>query len=221
MRPVLILFAKAPEPGRVKTRLAKTIGTDNAAKLHRAFVEDTLQKATDLARQGLVDIELHTDVETDAWVSNQVTHRLQAPGDLGHRMYYALHQAFVEGRTKAMIVGTDSPTLPPSYLLNLLELPEDAAFGPCSDGGYYAICCRRITAEVFRSVNWSAASTLEETMAAWHRAGLSTAVGESWFDVDEIEDLDRLREDRNLPPWTRAALEEIYGIDGRNESARD
>ncbi len=213
MRPVLILFAKAPDPGRAKTRLAKTIGTNNAAKLHYAFVGDTLQKAIELTRRSVIDVEIHTDVETDAWPSNQVTHRLQAAGDLGERMYYAIQEALFKGRPQAMIIGTDSPTLPPSHLLNLLELPEDAAFGPCADGGYYAISCRRIAPEVFRSVRWSSASTLDDTRAAWQRVGLSTAIGPMWFDVDEAEDLDRLRNEADLPPLTRAALKEIYGID--------
>lgn len=213
MRPVLILFAKAPIPGRVKTRLVKTIGVEQATKLHRAFVGDTLQKAAKLADRGFIDVELHTDVETDAWSLNRVTLRLQVQGNLGDRMYHALQQALAQGHPQAVIIGSDSPTLPESYLLNLLELPQDVAFGPCDDGGYYAISCRRIALEMFRSVNWSVASTLEETREACQLAGLSTALGQDWFDVDEPEDLDRLRTEGNLPPMTLAALKEIYGTD--------
>lgn len=213
MRPVLILFAKAPIPGRVKTRLSKTIGVEQATKLHRAFVGDTLQKAAKLAGRGFIDVELHTDVETDAWSLNRVTLRLQVQGNLGDRMYHALQQALAQGHPQAVIIGSDSPTLPESYLLNLLELPQDVAFGPCDDGGYYAISCRRIALEMFRSVNWSVASTLEETREACFLAGLSSTLGQSWFDVDEPEDVDRLRTEGNLPPMTLAALKEIYGTD--------
>ncbi len=213
MRPVLILFAKAPVPGKVKTRLAKTIGIEQATKIHRAFVGDTLQKAAKLADRGFIDVELHTDVETDAWSLNRVTHRLQVQGDLGDRMYHALQQALSQGRPQAMIIGSDSPTLPESYLLNLLELRQDVAFGPCDDGGYYAISCGRVAPEMFRSVNWSVASTLEETRRACKLVGLSNALGQTWFDVDEVEDLDRLRAESNLPPLTAAALKEIYGTD--------
>ena len=213
MRPVLILFAKAPVPGRVKTRLAKTVGIEQATKLHRAFVGDTLQKAAKLADRGIIDVELHTDVETDAWSLNRVTHRLQVQGDLGDRMYHAIQQALAQGHPQAMIIGSDSPTLPESHLLNLLELPQDVALGPCDDGGYYAISCCRIAPEMFRSVNWSVASTLVETCKGCAQVGLTTALGQSWFDVDVPDDLNRLRTEANLPPLTFAALKEIYGTE--------
>ena len=203
MRPVLILFAKAPIPGQVKTRLARTLGPELAAKLHSAFVEDTLEKATALARKTAIDVEFHTDVETDAWPSIRVTQRLQVSGGLGVRMYYALHHALEQGRPQAMIIGSDSPSLPASHILHLLDLPQDVALGPTDDGGYYAIGCRRTHPEMFRSVNWSTSGACKETMTACHSVQLSTAVGETWFDVDEMEDLERLRREGNLPQFTQ------------------
>ena len=210
MRPVLILFAKAPIPGRVKTRLARTIGPELAAKLHSAFVEDTLQKTLSLAGKTGIDIELHTDAETDAWSSIRVTRRLQVSGDLGCRMYYVLDNALKEGRPQAMIIGSDSPTLPTSHLLNLLQLPEDVALGPTEDGGYYAIACRRTNSEMFRSVNWSTDQALEDTENACRRSGLTTGCGPPWFDVDEYEDLRRMFGQPRLPPATEA-LRDLLG----------
>ena len=209
MRPVLILFAKAPIPGRVKTRLARTIGPKLATKLHSAFVKDTLEQAISLAGKTAIDIELHTDAETDAWSSIRVTRRLQVSGDLGARMYYALHGALQQGRPQAMIIGSDSPTLPTQHLLNLLELPEEVALGPTEDGGYYAISCRGAHPEMFRSVNWSAERTLTDTETACRRSGLTASCGRLWFDVDEYEDLLRLFRQHRLPPATEALRNDL------------
>lgn len=209
MRPVLILFAKAPVPGKVKTRLAKTIGIELAAKLHKAFVDDTLEKASSHALETAIDVELHTDAETDAWSSIRVTQRLQVSGDIGRRMHHALQSALEEGRPQATIIGSDSPTLPISHLLNLLEFPEDIALGPTEDGGFYAISCRRTNAAMFRSVNWSTGRALADTEFACREAGLSTSRGATWFDVDEYEDLLRLFRQPGLPRATEALRHQL------------
>ena len=209
MRPVLILFAKAPVPGKVKTRLARTVGLELAAKLHKAFVEDTLEKATALTRKNAIDVELHTDAKTDAWSAFRVTRRLQVSGDLGNRMHHALHGALALGRPQAIIIGCDAPTLPASHLENLLEFAGDVALGPTEDGGYYAISCRRTHPEMFRSVNWSTGQALAETETACHTVGLSTSCGPAWFDVDEYEDLIRLFVRERLPRATEALREQL------------
>lgn len=207
----MILFAKAPIPGRVKTRLAQTIGPEAAAQLHTAFVADCLLRACELARVSHIDIELHTDVETDVWSSIAVTNCLQAPGDLGARMLSAMRNALAEGRPQAMITGTDSPTLPLSYVHQLLNLDADVALGPTEDGGYYAISCRRVADEMFRSVNWSTASALNDTMASCVLAGLSVGQGSLWYDVDDFADLERLTAEGNLPENTARLMEKLYG----------
>ena len=204
MRPVLILFAKVPVPGKVKTRLAKTIGIELAAKLHKAFVEDTLEKAMALAGKIAIDVELHTDAETDAWPSIRVTQRLQVSGNLGTRMYYALQGAYEQGRPQAIIIGSDSPTLPASHLLNLLEFSGDIALGPTEDGGYYAISSRKAHPEMFRSVNWSTDQALADTDIACQAAGMGTIRGLTWYDIDEYEDLIRLFAEPGLPRATEA-----------------
>ena len=207
----MILFAKSPVPGRVKTRLAQTIGQEAAAQLHTAFVADCLVLASELARVSHIDIELHTDVETDAWSSFAVTNCLQTSGDLGVRMLSALRNALAAGRPQAMITGTDSPTLPLVYLQQLLNLDADVALGPTEDGGYYAISCRRVADEMFRSVNWSTESTLSDTMASCVLAGLSVGQGSLWYDVDDFRDFERLAAEGNLPENTARVMEKLYG----------
>lgn len=183
----MILFAKAPIPGRVKTRLARHLGAEAAAELHRAFVLDTLDHLHELS--DFVDVEIHSDVPTDAWPVDQI----QREGDLGERMYFALSRALAVGRPQACIVGADSPTLSSGHLATVLASPEDVALGPTEDGGYYAIACRKIHPAMFRDVPWSTGNVLAATENAAAACGLSVGRGPLWYDVDEFADLERLR----------------------------
>ena len=193
-----ILFAKAPIPGRVKTRLATAVGPVRAAALHRAFTADMIEKLMPLA-----PLELHTDMDTDEWREFEVTRRLQTPGDLGHRMLHALNGA---SPLCAILVGSDAPSVPASHLETLMHSRADIALGPAEDGGYYAIFCRKLHSRMFDGVEWSTARTLEQTVRAATLAGLSVEIGPAWWDVDEPEDLDRLRLDPHLPRFTREVL---------------
>jgi rSAM/selenodomain-associated transferase 1 len=204
VRPVLIVFAKAPVAGRVKTRLAAGIGARRAAGLYRAFVADTLENLKQFAH--LADLELHTDILTDAWDDLDVTRLLQTPGGLQLKMLHALSNALAAGRPQAIIFGSDSPTLPASHIQRLLDAPEDVALGPCEDGGYYAIACRRVHPEMFTGVEWSTPHVLDQTERAARACGLSVERGDLWYDVDGPEDLERLIGKPELPPWTRRAM---------------
>lgn len=203
-----MLFAKAPIVGSVKTRLIPAIGPELAAALHRAFVSDTLRVLEALTPR--CDIELHTDVPTDAW-PECAARKLQCAGDLGQKMLAALEGALCEGRPIAMIAGSDSPTLPAEYLVEMLDSPADVCLGPCADGGYYAIACRRTHPAMFQNVTWSSAHTRRETLAAAERAGLSVALGREWYDVDCAEDLDRLLADLRLSEATRSVASRCAG----------
>lgn len=202
MRPVILLFAKAPVPGRAKTRLQPPLSALQAATLHSAFVEDALELLVVSLPQ--VDVELHTDTPTDAWGTAPVARKLQAEGNLDVKMRSAAEAALREGRPRVMIVGSDSPTLPAAYLASLLECPTDVALGPCEDGGYYAIAFRRTHPAMFEGVTWSVATTLEATAAACRRVGLTVEFGPRWFDVDSPADVGRLLSDPGLRRHTAA-----------------
>lgn len=189
MRPAIILFAKAPVPGRVKTRLAAQLGDIPAAELHRAFVLDTIDLLEPFS--DCVDVEIHSDVTTGAWP----VERLQHGPDLGARMLHALSDSLRIGRPQVCILGSDSPTLPSGHLSALLASPEDVALGPTEDGGYYAIACRRVHPAMFLDVPWSSGDTLVATERAVRACGLSVTRGPLWYDVDEFADLERLRAD--------------------------
>ncbi|MBZ2180811.1 MAG: glycosyltransferase [Acidobacteria bacterium] len=184
MRPVILLFAKAPEPGRVKTRLAAAIGTPAAVVLHKLFVNTMLDR---LPRFG--EVELHLDTPTDDFSRENVSPALQSPGNLGDRMLYALAP-----RVPALLLGSDSPTVPDAHIAAMLDASADITLAPADDGGYWAIAARRTHPAMFAGVRWSTEHTLADTVAACQAAGLTVALGPAWFDVDEARDLVRIAE---------------------------
>lgn len=196
----MVLFAKAPVPGRVKTRLVPLLGAQAAASLHAAFVRDMLDKLGQL--QHKADVELHTDVPTDAWSGTGVATCLQCPGSLSARLVHALEQGLQRGRPQVIVVGSDSPDLPPSHLAAMLACHADVVLGPCADGGFYAIGCRAMHPDMFRGVEWSTRQTLAQTEKAARGCGLSVERGPCWYDVDEPADLERLLCNPDLPRHT-------------------
>lgn len=125
-------------PGRVKTRLR--IDPVRAAELHTAFVRETLAMLSQFGETA--DIEISTDEPTEAWRDFPFARSLQAPGDLGARLFAGIRQALGDGRRQVLILGGDSPDLPPDYIRALLASRADVALGPTEDGGFYAISCR-------------------------------------------------------------------------------
>ena len=198
--PLIILFAKAPVPGQVKTRLRSRLSPVDAATLQKAFVSDMLEML--LADFPMLDLELHTDVPTGDWACHSVSQKLQVAGDLGSKLLYALSSALAGGRTQAMVLGSDAPTLPASHLRALFSSRADVALGPTSDGGYYAIACRKTHPRMFDGVAWSGPHALEGTQRAIRDCGMTVETGAEWFDVDKPSDLDRLLEETDLPRHT-------------------
>lgn len=201
---LLIVFAKAPIPGRVKTRIAAHTSTAFATELHAAFVADLLARLRgDLS---LGEVELHTDTPWDDWQSFAVPMMLQHPGDLGQRMFHALQNALARGYSSATILGSDIPAVPIAHLHALRDTFSDVSLGPTPDGGYYAICARRLHPDMFRSVRWSSPHALADTINACNDAGLSTSLGPPFFDVDELTDLPSLDPYLQELPRTAALL---------------
>lgn len=208
MSGVLVVFAKRPVPGRVKTRLTPHWTPEQAAELYWAMVQDTWERVS-----ALQDIEpvLFVDEECDEF-TKLVAGRLillQTTGDLGTRMYQCLLNITRDYLTPVMIIGTDSPSVPEAYLkqaLSLLEGSQDAVLGPTEDGGYYLVGCRNPHPEMFQNVRWSTESTFTETRDAFAACGLQTHLAPVWWDVDTPDDLQRLARSPNLGPKVREWL---------------
>lgn len=205
LRPLLILFAKAPIAGRAKTRLCPPLTPVEAAGLHSALLMDTVEMLLRLGN--CVGLELSTDVPTDAWAGLALTRSLQIKGDLGARLFHALQQGLSAGSETVMVLGSDSPGLPPAHLAELLRSSADVTLGPTQDGGFFAIACRAVHQEMFSGVRWSSEYTLADVVRQSSACGLTVAIGPSWFDVDVEADLLRLLDmpdlQRNTAMWAR------------------
>ena len=200
-RPALLLFARAPEPGRVKTRLAPALSAEGASHLYRAFLTDAARlysrdprwRCVVCADPGAEDPRL-ASLFPPPW-----ERKSQGPGDLGERLRRAFEDAFASGAPAAVAVGGDHPTLPMRVLAEVLSGLDsaDAVIVPAEDGGYCAIGLgtRSFSAEVFRDVPWSTADVLATTLHRLRASGRSVRLLPSFYDVDRPEDLDRVRRD--------------------------
>lgn len=219
----LVVFARAPHLGRVKTRLTPPLSPQQALELHRALVEDTLERLARFRRPGLQrwlylsepSPAKRLDI-TPAWSS-----ALQTRGDLGARLEGAFRQAYEDGLERVVIVGSDSPTLPLDYLDQAYEAlsAHDVVLGPAEDGGYYLVGTSCFVPELLRGITWGSPRVLEQSTEALSRAGRSFHLLPPWYDVDTSEDLLRLEKERaalhalkhsEFPRRTAAALSSFF-----------
>lgn len=199
----ILVFAKPAEPGAVKTRLIPYLTPDEAAELHLAALADTVAAAR-RATAGSVELYVAggaSSAEAFRRLYPELTVRQQSGDDLGARLDHAFAEAFERGVERALIVGSDHPTLPPDRLSEMLGAAQksDVVWGPSRDGGYYAIAIRRerwpAAAAALRAIPWSTERVLEVSRERARAAGLSIALAPEWYDVDAPEDLERLRRD--------------------------
>ena len=203
----LILFAKPPLAGRVKTRLAANLGSEGAAQLYACFLRDAAGTARALgeARPGanlVCEWALEQGDSLDEfpltdWLPGAFLHRAQTGADLGARMAAALGRCLAFGR-RAVLIGTDFPDLPHEVLIDAFEKLESGdepkiALGPAADGGYYLIGMNRFLPEIFTGIPWSTGEVLSRTMEKADTLGVGTAFLPEWRDVDEADDLEALK----------------------------
>jgi uncharacterized protein len=190
----LIVFARAPEPGRVKTRLVPLLGKKGAARLHAQLVERTLRTAQ-AAGFDAVDLYCSPGIKGEFFrrIKQRFGVRLcsQGRGDLGERMYRALRR-----HPRAVLIGSDCPALRPADLraaARALQRGADAVLSPAEDGGYALIGLRRVSRRLFDGISWGRATVLSQTRARLKRLGWRWKELRTVWDVDWPEDVDRLR----------------------------
>lgn len=188
---MLGLFAKAPRPGQVKTRLAAA-GSDHwAAAVAEAFLLDTMQRLAKVAAQrSLYFSPPDASPYFESLAANRFTLAPQAEGDLGCRMTAYFVEQFRAGAVKAMLVGSDSPTLPIRYIEDAFAMLDshDVVLGPATDGGYYLVGCAREAPAIFANIPWGSSQVLRETVRAIAGAGCRLALLPPWYDVDTLDD---------------------------------
>jgi rSAM/selenodomain-associated transferase 1 len=190
----LIVFARAPVPGRVKTRLVPVLGRERAASLHARLVEHALRTAV---AAGFDDVILCcTPAPKGRFfkaMKKQFGIRLssQGRGDLGQRMHRALNR-----HPGAVLIGSDCPALRPADLraaARALRSGLDAVFSPAEDGGYALIGTRLSARALFAGVHWGGAKVMAQTRVRLRRLGWHWKELRSVWDVDRPVDLERLR----------------------------
>lgn len=200
-RRTLILFARAPVPGCVKTRLAAVLAPEGAARLYRAFLEDAARVYAGPAWTAVLYADPDPHETSLAAIFDEPWRReAQEPGDLGFRLAAAFEAERSLGASAVLAVGSDHPALPRRSLEELfaaVERGDDVALIPAQDGGYCAIALapRAATAAVFRDIPWSSEETLAVTVARAREEGLRAALLASAYDVDRPEDLQTLARD--------------------------
>jgi len=216
--PAVIIFAKAPIPGTVKTRLSPPLTPDEAATLHGTLVLDAIERA-----KGLPGVALYIAGAPDIAhpffkvLEGRYGARLlpQKGDDLGTRMSGAMQKAFELGHRRVILAGTDLPTFTRSHLTQAINHlnTHDVVLGPTIDGGYYLIGVRAPVPELFQGIAWSTAGVLEETKKTAAAKGLSVALLPPCRDLDTVEDLTAfiglIGKDKNLSKRTSGALKLI------------
>ncbi len=191
MRPRLLVFAKEPAPGAVKTRLVPPLSAQAAADLAAACVADTLRAAA--AVDGIdVWLAVTPAGAAPAFAPHGVPCVAQADGDLGRRMCAALAGALADGAPAAAVLGSDSPDLPPSVLAAAFAALQehDAVVGGCPDGGFYLLGVRRPPAlDLLAGIAWSSGGEGAATRERLRAVGSGIAELPVWPDLDTPADL--------------------------------
>lgn len=187
----VVIFAKAPVPGKVKTRLAATIGPELAAACHQAFIADIVATVGESGLQGMIahagDAE---HVGFDCARAAGFEFEEQPTGDLGNRMF-SLLESRLKSTECVVFIGTDSPTLPSEFIARAAQMLDevDVVIGPSFDGGYYLIALKQAHRAVFEDIPWSTEAVFSKTLDRCNQAGLEYSVLPFWYDVDVAADL--------------------------------
>jgi rSAM/selenodomain-associated transferase 1 len=205
----LIVVAKRPSPGNTKTRLVPPLTPEQAADLYNCLLFDTLDVMRHVGNAQPVIAYAPADAESYfRGIAPQGFEWIAQHGQtLGQRLDNVLRAHLKMGYARAVVMDSDSPTLPPTYLEQAFEELEDervdVVVGPCEDGGYYLIGLKRPCSALF-DVVMSTATVLQETLQRAHGQGLQTACLPTWYDIDTPEDLERLRRELARLPADRA-----------------
>lgn len=222
MKEALVLVAKAPIEGQVKTRLIGVLTADEARQLYVAFLSDTfaMMEAVADERDDVTLVHCYTpEGAEDAF--DEVEREgclmiVQRGDDLGQRLTNCFADVFALGFDSVTAIGGDSPTLPEemvSEAMDCLETDDDVVVVPAEDDGYCLIGMRKPHPQIFQNIPWSTTDVMAATEKQAKAAGLSLSVGPTWFDVDTPEELERLKQDlaetKGSAKFTRRFLKEL------------
>lgn len=190
----IVMFSKATEPGKVKTRLTSHMSDLEAAFFHEAFVLDTLDSLSALNNSDRY-LACHPDKEHSFFKELEESFDIkpfnQRGEDLGKRMKNAFLYLRGEGHKEIVIIGSDSPTLPVEILNEAFQRlkKDELVIGPSLDGGYYLIGISGNVPDLFSGIDWGTDKVFEETLKKAKDSGLDFSVLPFWYDIDTIKEL--------------------------------
>lgn len=192
-RPCLVVMAKVPVRGNVKTRLAATLREDHVLLLYEAFLRDKLHQLTLVPDVSFAVAFAPADEEARmrSFCGSDVRLIPQRGSDLGERLANVAADVLEDGASGVVLLDADTPHLHPSVLADAAGALARGrvVLGPTRDGGYYAIGLCEAVRALFVDIAWSTPRVLEQTLVAAARAGLSTHRLPVWYDIDEADDL--------------------------------
>lgn len=213
------IMTKAPEPGRVKTRLSPPLSSEQAAQLNKCFLKDLGES---IARASSENTGFGVAIYTPAGKESLYDRIfpagfhfvLQRGTDFGERLSLAAEDLLKVGFDSVCLINSDSPTVPASSFAKaarlLAEKRDRVVLGPSDDGGYYLIGIERLHRRLFEDINWSTEHVLEQTKQRAADLGLETAVLPSAFDIDDGTSLERLWREIGNAPDTPARASRDY-----------
>lgn len=187
---LLMVFVKNPEKGKVKTRLAKSVGDLEALLVYKKLLNYTVQVTSGVPFSRQVWYSSFIDYK-DSIDPGVFEKRLQEGDDLGARMKKAFARAFDEGFDRVLIIGSDCPGLTEEVILDAFnELDSyQVVIGPSEDGGYYLLGMRKFIPDLFADINWSTDTVYEKTVETVYNLGLSYSTLPVLNDIDTAADL--------------------------------
>ncbi|CAN5725544.1 TIGR04282 family arsenosugar biosynthesis glycosyltransferase [soil metagenome] len=192
-------MTKVPQAGYAKTRLTPFLSDDQCAELSKCFLKDTVSKAFQVTPTVLVAYTGEGDEGSILDLLPERTTCIRQSGDsLGERLANAVEFAESNGCSPILVIGTDSPTLPTTILIDSLRHFKDdpsaeLVLGGTDDGGYYLIGLKRARDSIFQEITWSTDAVYSETLKQAKRIGISGVIEmPRWYDVDTPDDLRRL-----------------------------
>jgi uncharacterized protein len=210
MKKAIVVFAKAPITGQVKTRLIGTLTAEEAKDLYICFLRDTFESLEELIEEFQeVDEDDESSLvlcftpadELEAFEAADLNGCLllaQSGNELGERMKYCFEDLFRMNFQSVIIVGADTPTLPNEIIAEAFAIltndKNSVTIGPTADGGYYLIGMNSPHPVLFENIHWSSDQVMTETIHKAEANQIKLSLLPEWFDVDSPEDLERLKQ---------------------------
>ncbi len=188
---LLIIFIKNEEKGKVKTRLAKTLGDDKALEIYQALLDKTMLVSQNLVGVDKVVYYSNYTAENDRWEQPQFDKDVQFSGSLGERMTHAFNKGFESGYEQICIIGSDCWDLDTPRLLEAFESLDTHSFvaGPANDGGYYLIGMSYFLESLFKDKTFSTETVYSEAIAEFTKTGMPYKELGVLTDIDNEDDL--------------------------------